>query len=92
MLPVLLVLASFFSKFKGLAFPLVEAFGVGQVNVGTGDAVEGRHGVPGACAGANSFGVYDRDANVADWHVGSSALVSVQVNRFCAIVGLLAAC
>jgi hypothetical protein len=29
-------LASFFGKLKGLAFPLVEAFGVGPVNVGAG--------------------------------------------------------
>jgi hypothetical protein len=34
-------LASFFGQFKGLAFPLVEALGVGPVNVSAGDAVEG---------------------------------------------------
>jgi hypothetical protein len=53
-----------FGQFKGLAFPLIEALGVGPVNVGAGDAVEGGQGVARTCAGAGAFGVYDRDSGV----------------------------
>ena len=52
-------LASFFGQFKGLAFPLIEALGVGPVYVGAGDAVEGGQGVARTCAGAGPFDVYD---------------------------------
>jgi hypothetical protein len=45
-------LASFFGQFKALAFPTIEALGVGPVNVGAGDAVEGGRGVARTCAGA----------------------------------------
>ena len=34
-------LASFFGHFKGLAFPLIKALGVGPVDVGAGDAFDG---------------------------------------------------
>jgi hypothetical protein len=57
-------LASFFGQFQGLAFPLVEAFGVGSVNVSAGYAVERCDGVAGTGAGAVSPGVHDRDACV----------------------------
>ena len=57
-------LASFFGQFKGLTFPLIEALGVGPVNVGAGDAVEGGQSVARTCAGAGPFGVYDRDSGV----------------------------
>jgi hypothetical protein len=48
--PALPELASFFGQLKGLAFSLVEALGVGPVNVGADDAVEGYHRVPGTRA------------------------------------------
>jgi hypothetical protein len=57
-------LASFFGQFKGLAFPLVEALGVGPVNVSAGDAVEGGQGVARTYAGAGPVGVYDRDSGL----------------------------
>ncbi len=51
-------LASFFGQLKGLAFPLVEAFGVGPVHVSAGDVVVERgDGVARTCAGAGSLGV-----------------------------------
>jgi hypothetical protein len=42
---------------RGLAFPLVESFGVGPVNAGTGDAVKDGHGVTWTRAGAGSSGL-----------------------------------
>ena len=57
-------LASFSGQLKGLAFPLVEAFGVGPVHVSAGDTVERCDGVAGTGAGAVSPGVPDRDACV----------------------------
>ena len=44
-------LSSFFGQFQGLALPVVEAFGVGPVNAGAGDAIEGGHGVTRTAAG-----------------------------------------
>lgn len=57
-------LAWFFGQFKGLAFPLVEALGVGPVNVGAGDAFESGDGVARTGAGAGSLVVHDGDACV----------------------------
>ncbi len=53
-------LASFFGQLQGRALPLVEALGVGPVNAGVGDAVEGGHGMTRAAAGRGPFGVHDR--------------------------------
>jgi hypothetical protein len=40
-------LAAFFGQLNGLAFPFVEAFGLGPVNRSADGTVKGRHGVPG---------------------------------------------
>src|ERR1035437_1477876 len=80
--------APFPGQLKCLALPLVEALGIGPVNISAGDAVEHGDSVtrhPRAVAPSESTIVtraYDR-------HVGSSALVSEHVKRVCAIVGLL---
>jgi hypothetical protein len=60
----LVELASFFGQFQGRSFPLVEAFGVGPVNAGAGDAVEGSHSVTRTAAGCSPFGVHDRHSCV----------------------------
>ena len=55
----------------------------------TSDAVERGDSVTRTSAGG-SLGTRDSDPCM-DWHEGSSALVSVQVNQVCVMSGLLAA-
>src|SRR5690242_2154694 len=57
-------LASFLGQLKGLAFPVVEAFGIGPVHASAGDTVERGDTVTGTGADAVSLGVHDRDARV----------------------------
>jgi hypothetical protein len=54
-------MASFFGELQGRAFPLVEAHGVGPVNAGAADAVEGGHSMTRTPAGCGTLGVCDRD-------------------------------
>jgi len=53
--------APFLGQLKSFALPLVEALGVGPVDVGAGDAVKRGDGVAGTGAGGISRGVCDRD-------------------------------
>ena len=79
--------APFPGQLKGLALPLVEALGIGPVNVSASDAVERGDSVTRTPAGPVPLRIYDRYPCI-DWHAGSSALVSAHVKRVCAISGL----
>ena len=57
-------LASFFGQLRGRALPLVEALGVGPVNVGLENAVEGGRGVAWACPAAVPVGADDGHSRV----------------------------
>ncbi len=51
--------ALFLRQLQGLALPLVQALGVGPVDVGAGDAVERGDGVTRTPAGRGTLGIHD---------------------------------
>ena len=56
--------APFLGQLQGLALSLVEALGVGPVDVGAGDAVEHGNSMARTAAGCGVLGVHDRDPGV----------------------------
>jgi len=53
-------LAPFLGQFEGLVLPLVEALGIGPVNVGASDAIEGRDTVTRTSASPDTLRVHNR--------------------------------